>query len=89
MTNRREMLFATAGAVTSFAFTGCGLANPALAQGEQRRREIVVNGRRVRTVDVHAHCHVPEANALMGLKGTVAGARGLAGTYQGDGRTRH
>jgi hypothetical protein len=21
-----------------------------------------------RTVDVHAHCHVPEANALMGLK---------------------
>ena len=41
---------------------------PALAQAPQRRREVVVNGKRVRTVDVHAHCQVPEANALMGLK---------------------
>jgi aminocarboxymuconate-semialdehyde decarboxylase len=41
---------------------------PAFAQDPQRRREVVVNGRRVRTVDLHAHCHVPEANALMGLK---------------------
>src|SRR5438552_7190632 len=30
------------------------------------RREVVVNGRRVKTVDVHAHCAVPEAMALMG-----------------------
>jgi aminocarboxymuconate-semialdehyde decarboxylase len=30
----------------------------------------VVNGRRVKTVDVHAHCGVPEAMALMGLKVT-------------------
>jgi aminocarboxymuconate-semialdehyde decarboxylase len=29
---------------------------------------VVVNGRRVKTVDVHAHCSVPEAMALMGLK---------------------
>jgi aminocarboxymuconate-semialdehyde decarboxylase len=28
---------------------------------------VVVNGRRVKTVDVHAHCSVPEAMALMGL----------------------
>jgi len=31
-----------------------------------RRREVVVNGRRVKTVDVHAHCAVPAAMALMG-----------------------
>jgi aminocarboxymuconate-semialdehyde decarboxylase len=30
-----------------------------------RRREVVVNGRRVKTVDVHAHCAFPEAIALM------------------------
>jgi aminocarboxymuconate-semialdehyde decarboxylase len=30
-----------------------------------RRREVVVNGRRVKTVDVHAHCGVPEAMALV------------------------
>ncbi len=40
----------------------------AWSQASERRREIVVNGKRVRTVDVHAHCHVPEANALMDLK---------------------
>src|SRR5258707_6285172 len=26
-----------------------------------RRREVVVNGKRVKTVDVHAHCVVPDA----------------------------
>jgi aminocarboxymuconate-semialdehyde decarboxylase len=68
MTNRREMLCHTAGALMAVAFTECGLASPALAQEAQRRREVVVNGKHVRTVDVHAHCHIPEANALMGLK---------------------
>ena len=29
-----------------------------------RRREVFVNGVRVRTVDVHAHCAVPDAVAL-------------------------
>src|SRR5262245_9507333 len=36
--------------------------------GAARRREVVVNGRRVKTVDIHAHCAVPEANAVMGHK---------------------
>jgi aminocarboxymuconate-semialdehyde decarboxylase len=62
------MLYHAAGAATGLAVIGCGLASPGLAQAPQRRREVVVNGKRVRTVDVHAHCHVPEANALMGLK---------------------
>ena len=30
-----------------------------------RRREVVVSGKRVKTVDVHAHCSVPEAMAMM------------------------
>ncbi|HLZ69528.1 MAG TPA: amidohydrolase family protein [Dehalococcoidia bacterium] len=34
--------------------------------GAARRREVVVNGRRVRVVDLHAHCAVPEATALLG-----------------------
>src|ERR1700739_1871405 len=68
MANRREMLCHGAGALRGLAFSGCGLANPASAQAPQRRHEVFVNGKRVRTVDVHAHCHVPEANALMGLK---------------------
>src|ERR1700730_5595729 len=68
MSNRREMLCQAAGALTGLPSIGCGLTSPAFAQAQQRRREVVVNGKRVRTVDLHAHCHVPEANALMGLK---------------------
>jgi aminocarboxymuconate-semialdehyde decarboxylase len=38
------------------------------AQATGRRREVVVGGRRVKTIDVHAHCVIPEAYALLGLK---------------------
>jgi aminocarboxymuconate-semialdehyde decarboxylase len=33
-----------------------------------QRRDVVVGGRRVKTIDVHAHCVIPEALALLGLK---------------------
>ena len=67
-TNRREFLHHAAGALSGLAFVGCGLTSPAFSQEALRRREVVVNGKRVRTVDLHAHCHFPEANALLGLK---------------------
>ena len=35
---------------------------------KSRRREVVIGGRRVKTIDVHAHCVIPEAYALLGLK---------------------
>jgi aminocarboxymuconate-semialdehyde decarboxylase len=31
------------------------------------RRRVVVGGRRVKTIDVHAHCIIPEAQALLGI----------------------
>ena len=70
MTTRRELLGNTAAALAGLAFVGCGLTLDAAAQPAPRRREVVVNGKRVRTIDCHAHCHVPEALALMGLKET-------------------
>src|SRR5579864_1575161 len=62
MPNRREFLKA------GIAFTGCGLLGSAQQPSGQapRRRQVVVSGRRVKTVDVHAHCVVPEATELMG-----------------------
>jgi aminocarboxymuconate-semialdehyde decarboxylase len=33
-----------------------------------RRRQVVVGGRRVKTIDVHAHCVIPEAYALLGRR---------------------
>ena len=71
MTTRREFIEDSAGAVAGLAFVTCGLTGPALGAGAQtqpRRREVVVNGRRVKTVDVHAHCAVPEAMALVNRK---------------------
>src|ERR1700726_5335130 len=58
-----------AGALAGLAFVGCSLSNasgtpgPGVRQG--RRREVVVNGKRVKTVDIHAHTIVPEAAAVI------------------------
>ena len=72
MTSRREFMKETAGAMTGICFTGCNLlaAAPVQAQTKPagRRREVVVAGRRVKTIDVHAHCAIPEAMALSGQK---------------------
>src|SRR5687767_3995923 len=48
-------------AEATFVSCGAGSGSP---QG--RRREVVVSGKRVKTVDVHAHCAVPAAMALVG-----------------------
>lgn len=49
-------------------FTGCSVTNtnaaPHTPAPGAKRREVVVRGRRVKTVDVHAHCFFPEAVKL-------------------------
>ena len=67
MSTRREFVEGAAGAA-GIAFVACNLTSATPVQAQGRRREVVVNGRRVKTVDVHAHCAVPEAMALMGRK---------------------
>jgi aminocarboxymuconate-semialdehyde decarboxylase len=67
-TSRRELLGRAAGAAAGVVFTSCGVGHPAHAQGQPQRREVAVNGKRVKTVDLHAHCHIPEALALIGAK---------------------
>jgi Amidohydrolase len=68
MTTRREFLQLGAGTLADIAFVGCDLLAATPVRAQARRREVVVNGRRAKTVDVHAHCAVPEALALMNLK---------------------
>src|SRR5437016_6449823 len=48
----------------------------AQAQAAPRRREVVVGGRRVKTIDVHAHCVVPKALELMGRTTSANQSRG-------------
>ena len=62
----------TAGKVDGVAFTGCGAVDATQGQVPPggHRRQVIVKGRRVKTIDVHAHCVVPEAMALINFKGT-------------------
>jgi aminocarboxymuconate-semialdehyde decarboxylase len=55
-------------ALAGLAFVGCQLMPGLPARAQARQREVVVNGRRAKTVDVHAHCAVPQALGLMNLK---------------------
>lgn len=60
------------GALGSIAFISCALTSATPASGSHspvsaRRREVAVNGRRAKTVDVHAHCAVPAAMALVNV----------------------
>ena len=69
MLNRRRFLRYAAGASAGVVCVGCGLGH-ALAQpaAVPTRREVTVNGRRIKTVDVHAHCAVPAVLDI--VKGT-------------------
>jgi predicted TIM-barrel fold metal-dependent hydrolase len=49
-------------------FTGCDMTDAVAGQpvAGGQRRHVSINGKRVKTIDVHAHCIVPEAFALAG-----------------------
>lgn len=51
-------------------FTGCEVTNaaPLHAHPGGSRRQVVIQGRRVKTVDVHAHCLIPEALEIVTQK---------------------
>jgi aminocarboxymuconate-semialdehyde decarboxylase len=70
MTLRGEFGRERAGAEAGPVFTACTATNASRAEAQAggRRRQVVVGGRRVKTVDVHAHCVIPEALKLLGLK---------------------
>ena len=82
---------AEAGSTAGIAFVGCGDTRASAARAQARRREVVVNGRRVKTVDVHAHCSVPEAMALMGRRSRQPALlmSDAADRIAGDGRAGH
>jgi aminocarboxymuconate-semialdehyde decarboxylase len=67
MSTRRDFL-KRAGAATGMVFCSCALLDAARAQGRPggSRLPVTVNGKRVKTIDVHAHCHFLEAIAVMG-----------------------
>jgi len=68
MTTRRDLLKAgAAAATTGIVFCGCGLLKSAHAQQPARQTlPVMVGGKRIKTIDVHAHCQFREAGAVLG-----------------------
>jgi len=75
MTNRRDFL-KTAAAAGGVAFASCSLLDQRMLAQQKaaatgaapKRREVKVAGKRVKTIDVHAHVIVPEAMVIAGRK---------------------
>jgi predicted TIM-barrel fold metal-dependent hydrolase len=74
MTTRRS--FVKGAGAAGVLFCSCGLPDRGRAQqsaGGGQRLPVMVNGKRVKTIDVHAHCQIPEAMALMGEEARTIG----------------
>lgn len=83
----------SAGVVAGIALTGCaaggyGYGNssagspawrPSPGDASVSRLPVMINGQRIRTIDVHAHCFVQDALALMGAdaQGAIPSAKGV------------
>ncbi|MBZ5659748.1 MAG: amidohydrolase [Acidobacteriia bacterium] len=94
MRNRRDFLKTVAGATTGALLAGNAFARSpfqsavAGAAGAGTRREVSIGGRRVKVVDIHAHCVIPEVADL--VKGTpyeaVGGGRARGPNVMGPDR---
>jgi len=65
MSTRRNFL-KSAGSLAGLVFCGCGLPFEAHAQKPAARLPVMVKGKRIKTIDSHAHCFFQEAIDLMG-----------------------
>src|ERR1700737_5629002 len=94
MRNRRDFLKTAAGATAGVLMTGIGFADAALQTPQSapvKRREVSIGGKRVKVVDMHAHCVVPEVADLVKdtkfASSTEPRARGANG--MGPGRLKY
>jgi aminocarboxymuconate-semialdehyde decarboxylase len=80
MPNRRDFLKNAAGAMAGMFISG-GLASGGFSPLQigappGKRRELFIAGRRVKTVDIHSHCFVPEVWDLVKDTNLAAAAQG-------------
>ena len=78
MPNRRDFLRTVAAGAAAPYVMGRGIgALAAASQAPPARRQVMVGGRRVRVIDVHAHCIIPVEDVVKGTP--LAGMGGGAG----------
>ena len=71
---RRQFLKQTA-SVAGISFVGCGLGgsiNASAQSGDGRRRQVMVNGKRMLTVDIHCHSYVHDVWPLISERDDIA-----------------
>ena len=80
MTTRRGFLRGAGAA--GIAFCSCGFTGAAYAQGPARL-PVAIKGKRVKTIDVHAHCLFHDSVNLMGddAKGVFVPVNGAQNQY--------
>jgi predicted TIM-barrel fold metal-dependent hydrolase len=74
----RQLTSAAPAGAGEIVFTGCSMTNGASAQPGGSRRQVMVGGRRVKTIDVHCHCFIPETLAMMGKRAEDQRGPGIA-----------
>jgi len=84
MRNRRDFLTAAAGATAGILVSGHHFAEQVVSARQVgapagKRREATIGGRRVKTVDLHAHCFVPEVIDLIKDTPLAQAAKGNLG----------
>ena len=85
MTSRRQFVHTVAGAAAGlYAFGG-------LASGQgsapATRRQVSIGGKRIKVIDVHAHCVIPEVTEV--VKGTPFANAAAGGRRQRTSWARH
>src|SRR4051812_33965804 len=66
MPNRRDFLRNLTASAGGLLFVACGLESVSLSAAQVgKRREVRIGGRRVRTIDVHAHCYSADVWSLV------------------------
>jgi aminocarboxymuconate-semialdehyde decarboxylase len=86
MRHRRQFVRTLAGASAGLYFGGFAPSPARAWQGARPRRQVSIGGRRVRVIDVHAHCVIPEVAEV--VKGTplAPNAAGGGGNILGPAR---
>ena len=73
MPNRRDFLRTVVAGASLALAQGGPFDSLALAQGQPARRQVMLRGRRVRVIDVHAHCIIPVTDIVKGSPVAVMG----------------
>lgn len=80
--NTRRNFLGKAAAAAGMTFCGCNLFGTRSAHAAPARLPVMVNGKRVKTIDVHSHCMFHEANNLLGPEAAAKLEPNINGTKE-------